>query len=512
MGQRDYNRVINVPKVGLIVAIGLTVIALALILFFQVGWGGDSGQDKVYYVDVNHPAAADSDDYGSIDQPWRTLNYAFQQLEPGDVLLVRAGIYTDEFMILTVQNSGQEGVPITVKAFEEEQPIIKGGTISLEGTNWWFFEGLIFAEQEGPAMIMGLHQNLSHNQTLVSEHITIRNCEFKNGKRSSLSMHHVNHILVEDSYFHHMRPGVPFKDSSGNPVGWEVVGIDARYIVDNLTVRNNRFEDIGSDGIHLGAVAYKPGSYVGKVDIVDNHFWVNRPYTGILGNVGENGIDVKDASGPVLIARNTVHGFRRSTPEQDASGDPGAGIAIHERSKNVIIEKNLIYDNVINLVVGGNSSDIVVRNNIFKEARRTDRPTSSFVGGHGLEVADAMNIGVYHNTFYDNDYYLSGWNVSNSIFKNNIIYKGSSSVSSDVHWEADYNAWSQVTDIAPSILNGRHDVVVADLRLEANLQPMSDSPVLNAGQDLGLTDDFAGNPRVDTFPDLGVFEFVENVP
>ena len=460
---------------------------------------------KTYIVDINHSAAQDSSNHGNLDQPWRTLNYAFQRLEPGDTLLVRAGTYTDNYMHLGPQNSGQEGAPITIKAFESEQPVIKGGTIDLEGVNWWTFEGLTFDAQVSAAMIMGRHQNLKHDKTVSSEHITIRKCEFKDGKRSSLSMHYVNHILVEDSYFHHVRPGVPFRDG-----GWEVVGIDARYIVDNMIVRNNRFEDIGSDGVHLGAVAYKSGSYVGKVDIVDNHFWVNRPYTGILGNVGENGIDVKDASGPVLIARNTVHGFRRTTPEQDASGDPGAGIMVHERSRNVIIEKNLVYDNVINLVVGGNSSDIVVRNNVLKHARKTDRPSNGFVGGHGLEVGNASNVRIYHNTIYDNDHYLSGWNVTNSFFQNNVICKGGSSVDSNSQiWRSDYNVWSQVTGGVPTSLTGPNDLQVGDPMLDDELHPLSDSPLIDKALPGWAVEDFYGTPRSDEVVTFGAFEYVK---
>jgi hypothetical protein len=474
--------------------------------------------DNIYYVDIRHTEARDTRDFGTgstLNRPWRTLEYAFQQLQPGDTLLIRGGVYQNAAITLTGQRSGQPDRPITVKAYPNEEVILRGGqTLNFHGARWWILDGLIFDRPKGQYLSLGLHKTLGQQSTIAAEHIIIRNCEFKNGIREAISINFAKDILIEHNYFHHIRPGVSFRDHTGAQIGWELNAIDVRYIADGVVIKNNRFEEIGSDGVHLGAMAYKSGASIGVVTIIDNEFWVNRPYTGILGNVGENGIDIKRTTGPILISGNKIHGFRPSTPEQDASGGGGGGIAIHNGARNIMIEKNLFYDNTIHLgisegtVMPGNIlGDITIRNNIFKTAS----PAANRVPeqGFALLIADTNVVAVYHNTFYANHVFLRSWNTTAGIFKNNIIYGGKARVDSTANWEADYNAWSQVNGAIPSVFQGNHDLIVLDLKLDPTLHPQLDSLVINAGQNLGILDDFAGNPRTDESPDLGALEYID---
>jgi len=447
-------------------AILLAIIGFMLALAIQlIELKGNS-----YYVDVGHANAQDSSDHGSINQPWKTLKYAFWQLQPGDTLLVRGGTYENATIQLTAQNSGYEGSPISVQAYQDETVILSnGGAISFQGANWWILDGLIFDSPKSQYIQLGLHEGLGHSQTVAAEHITIRNCEFKNGKRAVIVIHFAHDVLIENNYFHHVRPGTPFEDENGNKIGWEMSAIAVRYKGNNIVIKNNRFEEIGSDGVQLGSQSYRPGSEIGAVTFIGNEFWVNRPYTGILGNVGENGIDVKKVKGPILISGNAIHGFRPTTPEQDASGSNGAGIIIHNNAQNVIVEKNFFYDNAIHLVVSrgtdgvpGGTRNIVVRNNVFREATRFSKG-EALVGGFALLIARADKVEVYHNTFYNNKFYLKAYGGGNVIFKNNVIIGGSTEGDlSKVSWEADYNAWSQIEGDVPLVLQGSHDLRISD--------------------------------------------------
>jgi hypothetical protein len=501
----------------------LSIIAMLLISGFPISSASASpGPGAIYYVDTNHPGAEDSSDHGSIDKPWRTLQYAFQQLQPGDTLLIRGGTYDYADIILTEANSGQENALITVKAYPNEAVTLEnGGIISFRGANWFIIDGLIFDQPQRQYIQLGQDTNLGHSRTVAAEHITIRNCEFKNGKKAAIDIFNANDILIESCYFHHIRPGTPFEDDNGNQIGWEVDAIPVLYKANNITIKNSRFEDIGSDGVQIGAWSYKSGASLGAVTIADNEFWVNRPYTGILGNVGENAIDVKGFSGslkgPVLISGNKIHGFRPTTPEQDASGADGDGITIHNSARNIIVEKNHFYDNTSHLYAFRHKGsqpveNIIIRNNVFQEARVGYRADTS-LGGYALMVGEASNIEIYHNTFYNNDVYLKSYGVMSGTFKNNVVYGGRASINtSNSEWEADYNAWSQVVGSLPSVLQGSHDLHVADLMLGVDLRPLPNSPVINAGYNCGLTDDFDGNPRSDGFPDLGAFEYVGDTP
>lgn len=455
-----------------------------------------------FFVDNSNPAASDDIGNGSLEQPWKTLAYAFLQLQPGETLFIRGGTYNNAEIRLTDENSGSEYAPITVKPYPGEVATLRDGEpIRFYGTDWWIIEGLKFINV--PRIQFGVHEDLGYGFTDPAEHIIIRNCEFGNAEATTLSINYGNDLLFENNYFHHIRIGVSFSKS-----GREANALVLRYITDNIRIINNRFEDIGSDGVHVNPEG-RSGSDIGSVEISGNEFWVNRPYDGILGNVGENGIDVKKCRGPVVISDNVIHGFRPTTSEQDASGAHGPGLTIHGEARNLIVERNLFYDNTshINITkgVGTGPADIMIRNNIFLETMSSDLGGYQ-IDGSALQVKSAANVQVYHNTFVNNNIYLISNNTLRSIFKNNIVIGGWANVQlSNADWEADYNAWSQITGPLPVVLKGTNDLNVEDLGLDENLRPISGSPVIGEGKYVGVSDDFNSESR-GNHPDIGAIE------
>lgn len=482
---------------------------LSLLVIFgaatAVTWRVGSERRTEHYVDADDPLARDDQRYGSLGRPWKTLEYALHQLRPGDTLFIRGGVYHHAAIDLSRQNSGQEGAPITVKPYGDETVVLEdSGPILFHGANWWTIEGLRFNEPRGPSVRFGEHEALGSPRTIAAEHIIVRDCEFGNAHNTALAIVFAVDVLIESNYFHHIRVGVPFPDESR-----EINAIAIKYTADEIVIRNNRFEDIGSDGVHVGSEAYVPGSDIGTIEIANNEFWVNRPYRGILGNVGENGVDVKRCRGPVLIAGNTIHGFRPTTPEQDASGANGDGLVIHGEARNVTVERNLFYDNTAQLNVakglGSGPRNITIRNNIFRGTVSSDNPGYA-VEGSALQVRSATDVFVYHNTFFDNERYLVSADAVGCVFKNNIVVRGRAQLNYDaVEWEADFNAWSQTAEEVPAILRGQHDLLADDLWLDQHLRPTVDSPVVGVGQDVGVKDDFDGRARPST-PTLGAME------
>jgi nitrous oxidase accessory protein NosD len=69
---------------------------------------GTAGAGTVYYVAVN---GADQDD-GSDSQPWRTIGRAAAQVLPGDLVVVRAGTYSES---VALTRSGQAGAPVVFR-------------------------------------------------------------------------------------------------------------------------------------------------------------------------------------------------------------------------------------------------------------------------------------------------------------------------------------------------------------------------------------------------------------
>jgi hypothetical protein len=460
---------------------------------------------STYYLDGSHPEAKDDVNHGSQDKPWQTLPYALQQLSPGDTLLIRGGTYQNKPINLTESNSGQEGAPITVRAYAGETvTLLNGEPIRFMGANWWILDGLQFERTE--TIQLGQHINLNGRSTDASNHVTIKNSVFKNGTDSAIVINNASHISIEGNHFQSIRPGVPFSEA-----GQENNAVVIRYIGDNISIKGNRFEDIGSDGVHVGSQSYLLGADIGRVDILNNEFWVNRPYTGILGNVGENGVDVKKTRGPILISGNVFHGFRPTTPEQDASGANGDGIIIHNEARNIRVAGNLFYDNTSHLNIGlglgqVGPENILIYNNIFRDAATSGNP-GRLLEGSALQVRYAVNIEIYHNTFFQNPRYLVGNKVSACTFKNNIIIGGRSGVNLEgFSCTTDYNAWSQVIQV-PVVLQGEHDIYADDLGLDQDFRPSLLSPVVAAGQNVGITVDFTNRPRGNP-PDVGAVEHI----
>ncbi|WP_445502951.1 hypothetical protein [Microvirga sp. G4-2] len=61
---------------------------------------------------------------GSLDAPFRTINYAVGRLKPGDVLFIRGGTY---FETVRVTTNGTQEAPITVRSYPNENVTIDSG-------------------------------------------------------------------------------------------------------------------------------------------------------------------------------------------------------------------------------------------------------------------------------------------------------------------------------------------------------------------------------------------------
>jgi len=70
-----------------------------------------------YYVDGDNPAARDTNP-GTEARPWKTIRRGTQSLQPGDILLIKAGTYR-ETVILT--KSGTEAEPIRIWAYPGDE-------------------------------------------------------------------------------------------------------------------------------------------------------------------------------------------------------------------------------------------------------------------------------------------------------------------------------------------------------------------------------------------------------
>jgi len=76
---------------------------------------------NVQYVDGSR--GSDGND-GSKNSPWKTISHALQQLQAGDTLAIRKGVY---FENLYCAVAGTAGKPVSIRGYPGEQVIIDGG-------------------------------------------------------------------------------------------------------------------------------------------------------------------------------------------------------------------------------------------------------------------------------------------------------------------------------------------------------------------------------------------------
>lgn len=216
----------------------------------------------------------------------------------------------------------------------------------------------------------------------------IRNCTFTNSTEPAIVLANAQNVLIEGNHFENIRTNIP---------GSDVVAIDIRCDepcnIDNVTITNNTFNNIGSDGILLG----NRGRTIKNVIIQNNFFQGSE-------TIGENGVDIKGVDGPIYVLGNTMQGFRpcespKTDPPgiQDCSGDGGAAFRIHNRASslipatNIVVEGNYFYNNTLGLVIGDGASYITIRNNNFSDNLSI-----------GLHIKQASNVLTQNNKFRNN--------------------------------------------------------------------------------------------------------------
>lgn len=82
-----------------------------------------------FYVDIKVGSDINP---GTINNPWKNLDFAINQLNQGDTLFIRSGNYT-EFGQIQFQKNGSFSKPVIIAGFEDEYPQVEGFLIAFSG-------------------------------------------------------------------------------------------------------------------------------------------------------------------------------------------------------------------------------------------------------------------------------------------------------------------------------------------------------------------------------------------
>lgn len=117
---------------------------LIIILIPQICLG------DLFYVDPD----GDNDDPGTIEEPWQTLEHAFSEIDAGDTLYLREGIYAEGGLQLSNSGNTSEGY-IVISSYPAENAIIDGSDYDgsngfvLSGRSYYKLENLEIRDFEG---------------------------------------------------------------------------------------------------------------------------------------------------------------------------------------------------------------------------------------------------------------------------------------------------------------------------------------------------------------------------
>lgn len=192
------------------------------------------------------PSGDDRNDGRSIDRPFRTIEKAASVVRPGDVVLLRGGIYNEYNVAGSWHRSGEEGAPITFMSYPGERAIVDGShlersvwstnpsapeLIRIVGLDWYVFDGIVFRNSIGRGL------------ALEGSHHVVRNVVAHSNHGDGIFLAG-DHNLVEDS--------TSFDNYSRSNGGDSADGIKIDHGTGNVIRRFLAFEN-SDDGIDLWA-------------------------------------------------------------------------------------------------------------------------------------------------------------------------------------------------------------------------------------------------------------------
>ena len=246
---------------------------------------------------------------GSPSSPWRTIKKGMESLRPGDTLLLRGGVYTEEVTGMSL-SKGTPSAPITVRAYPGERPILRG-LLAMYSSDYWILDGLNVTWAPGS-------ERSSHGEHMVKmidgANWRITNSEIWGAQAYSALLiggtsrnWRVDHNFIHDT--------VPTHDGSqdhliyiSTPVGGGVVD------------RNLLANSPNGRGVKVGPSS--PGSTrMGGVTIRFNTF---------LNNTGPSNVQLSYGASDNLIYRNIMAQTDRAYANVTAFNLQGSGNKAHD--------------------------------------------------------------------------------------------------------------------------------------------------------------------------------------
>ncbi len=456
----------------------------------------------VYYVSPSGPDIADDPSHGSDEAPWRSLQYAVDQLGPGDTLMVRRGYYAQS---VTIHNGGTQGAPIVIRAEVPFDAKVQGGLI------------------------------------ISADHVTVYGLDIEQPITGvGVGVDAVTGVQILRNKIHDCTSyGIQISPSASQ---YRIAGNVLSY-VGQIGIRVNGTDGVIDGNQLLEIVAYHPklnDVITSSGDDADGMTLAGSGHT-IRGNIIANFADPMDVhnyhSEPVHIAHADCFDIRELNDTVIEGNHCWSNFHVSKGAifngssgsrANVTIRNNIFEYRDIGLSAYEypGISDLYVYNNLFKSQIEDiiesywNPGSMASIPGSGIHIADITDYAVFNNITVDCDNHNDPSYTGDPVD----IEGGTGVADYNFSWNSDGAAFSGADPGAHGSLSldpgfVRYDTTVHgtnDYRLQSTsaLMGLGTGSVSTPGGDLvSVTDDILGNARPEQGSyEPGPFEYLEGAP
>lgn len=380
----------------------ISVILAAFFVFvFFNGVSGSGSENNRYYV-----SKTGSDrNPGTFERPFRTIQQGCNILKPGDSLYIRGGEYKEKIIII---RSGTDKGSIKIQPYGKERVILNGKGMKDKSS-------LIYVNNKSYICINSLELcNSMEGDTPAG--IMIEGY----GQGIQILNNKIYNVKSED-----------------NAHGIAVYGTNGIKSIKDITIEGNEIYDciLGS------SEAVVVNGNVERFKITDNVIHDND-------NIGidcigfENTAPKNDQARNGVVAGNKVYNISSAdNPAYD--GDACAGGIYIDGGRDILIEKNIVYNCDIGIEVACEQRNRAAKNMIVRNNLIYSSGLYGFsIGGASKTNGDAAECQFLNNTLYNNNVGINIQKAKNNKIFNNIIYETKTLIQGNIRAnQLEYNVW-----------------------------------------------------------------------
>ncbi len=205
---------------------------------------------------------------GTLQAPWKTLQKAFDALQPGQIAYLRAGTYGAFCTASTFKRAGAPAAPITVQGYAGERAVLHG-QIRLSGSYFRLSSVVVEGPSCGPWGASSRQgENLVQMDPGASHHIEVSNSEVFHGGWHAGIAAGGDDIWILGNYIHdnggfndpsqeNTSHGIYYHDGTRGVVANNVLehnrakGLSARFSANHILVVNNTVVGNGRSGMDI---------------------------------------------------------------------------------------------------------------------------------------------------------------------------------------------------------------------------------------------------------------------